>query len=239
MYSDSGIASSSSSVRSRPALVFQALASFGSALCACRGVSVSCLFICRVGGRGGANRSANREVGGGRGACTGATKYLGVPRPGLRGTKPFGMARGAPGASVGTGTATLATRGCGRAGRLGRGGSALPLAARASAPAGSCATMAWLRGERAARPASSPCRRRARLRRAPRLAVGRRRSWRAFLATGFFSRPVFGLALAPPSSWRPAALALLATVGLLAARLSSRPGGAAVAGLRRSSLLSS
>ena len=69
MYSDSGMASSSASVRSRPALVFQALASFGSALCAWRGVSCSRLFICRVGGRGGANRSANRDVGGGSGAA--------------------------------------------------------------------------------------------------------------------------------------------------------------------------
>jgi hypothetical protein len=52
---------------------------------------------------------------------------LGVPRPGLRGTKPFGMARGAPGISVGTGTATLATAAAGEpAGRPA--GSDLPLA---------------------------------------------------------------------------------------------------------------
>ncbi|HEY2561941.1 MAG TPA: hypothetical protein VGI48_19720 [Caldimonas sp.] len=102
MYSDSGIASNSSSVRSRPGFAFHAFASFGSALCACLGVSCSCLFISRVGGRGGANRSANRDVGGGNGACTGATKYFGVPRPGLRGTKPFGaVATGAPAVAAG------------------------------------------------------------------------------------------------------------------------------------------
>src|SRR5512145_551868 len=72
MYSDSGMASSSASVRSRPALLFQALASLGSALWAGLGVSSPRLFICRVGGRGGANRSANREVAGGSGAATGA-----------------------------------------------------------------------------------------------------------------------------------------------------------------------
>jgi DnaK suppressor protein len=35
-------------------------------------------------------------VGGGKGACTGATKYLGVRRPGLRGTTPAGKAIGTP-----------------------------------------------------------------------------------------------------------------------------------------------
>src|SRR5687767_4188066 len=69
MYSLSGIARSSASVRSLPALVFQALASFGSALWAVLMVSTARLFIWRVGGRGGANRSANLDVGGGRGAA--------------------------------------------------------------------------------------------------------------------------------------------------------------------------
>jgi hypothetical protein len=44
------------------------LASLGSALTATRGESSSRFFICRVGGRGGAKRSAKREVGGGSGA---------------------------------------------------------------------------------------------------------------------------------------------------------------------------
>ncbi len=35
-------------------------------------------------------------MGAGKGAWTGATKYFGVPRPGLRGTTPGGMATGAP-----------------------------------------------------------------------------------------------------------------------------------------------
>jgi len=35
-------------------------------------------------------------VGAGKGVWTGATKYFGVPRPGLRGTTPGGMATGAP-----------------------------------------------------------------------------------------------------------------------------------------------
>ena len=113
MYSASGMANTSASLRSRPFFVFQALASFGSDLWRSRGVSFSSLFISRVGGRGGANRSANLEVGGGNGVCTGATKYLGVPRPGLRGMTPGGMAIGAPGASVGTGTATFATAAAG------------------------------------------------------------------------------------------------------------------------------
>src|SRR5205085_9214370 len=57
-----------------------------------------------------------REVGGGSGACTGATKYFGVPRPGLRGTKPFGVARGAPEVGAGGGAATLACTGAGAGG---------------------------------------------------------------------------------------------------------------------------
>ena len=228
MYSDSGIASSSSSVRSRPALVFQALASFGSALCACRGVSVSCLFICRVGGRGGANRSANREVGGGRGACTGATKYLGVPRPGLRGTKPFGLARGAPGASVGTGTATLATRGGGRSGRLGRGARLAPGAAGFGA-GGTFAATGFL---------ATGC--------AARLLRSRRRALRS-AALGAAPRswpsPSWRRAsCSRPASWRAPAFFLAAAALPLAgaaawARPSSRTG--ALAPVRRSSLLSS
>ena len=62
------MASTSASLSSMPALVFQALASLGSALTAMRGASSSRFFICRVGGRGGAKRSAKREVGGGSGA---------------------------------------------------------------------------------------------------------------------------------------------------------------------------
>ena len=85
MYSDSGIASNSGSVSSRPLFDFQALASLGSDFWACRGMSSSMLFICRVGGRGGAKRSANRDVGGGRGVGICATKYLEAPRPALRG----------------------------------------------------------------------------------------------------------------------------------------------------------
>src|SRR5438105_4344930 len=72
MYSLSGIASSSASVRSLPDLVFQALASFGSDLWAVFWMSTARLFIWRVGGRGGANRSAKRDVGGGSGAAAGA-----------------------------------------------------------------------------------------------------------------------------------------------------------------------
>jgi hypothetical protein len=96
------------------------------------------LFICRVGGRGGANRSANLDVGGGSGACTGATKYFGVPRPGLRGTKPFGVARAAPAAGVGTGVATLlCATGGGSAvrGGLAAGGFAALFAAGSALPA--------------------------------------------------------------------------------------------------------
>ena len=102
MYSASGIASTSSSLRSRPALVFQALASFGSGLCFSRATASSGWFICRVGGRGGAKRSAKRDVGGGRGAWTGATKYFGVPLP-LRGTTPGGITWGAAAAGAGAG----------------------------------------------------------------------------------------------------------------------------------------
>src|SRR6218665_699022 len=67
MYSASGMASTSASVSSAPDLVFQALASLGSALAAVLGLSITGVFIWRVGGFGGANRSAKRlpAVGGG------------------------------------------------------------------------------------------------------------------------------------------------------------------------------
>ena len=110
----SGIARTSASVSSRPALRSSRRWPASDRPSASRG---GCrflrLFICRVGGRGGANRSANREVGGGSGACTGATKYFGVPRPGLRGTTPAGKAIGAPAAGVGAGATGLAATAAG------------------------------------------------------------------------------------------------------------------------------
>src|SRR5688572_15516357 len=68
MYSESGMASTSASVRSRPALAFQALTSLGSALWADLVTSIRIGSTDRAGGRGGAKRSAKREVAGGTGA---------------------------------------------------------------------------------------------------------------------------------------------------------------------------
>jgi hypothetical protein len=58
-------------------------------------------------------------VGAGKGAWTGATKYFGVPRPGLRGTTPGGMATGAPIVGVFAATAGFAAEALAGAGGAG------------------------------------------------------------------------------------------------------------------------
>ena len=81
-------------------------------LVVCRGVSFSFSFICRSGAGAARTGRRNREVGGGRGACTGRDEITWMRADGRAcGERTrSGLARGAPGASVGTGTAILAPR---------------------------------------------------------------------------------------------------------------------------------
>ena len=104
MYYESGMSFNSASLKSRPELDVQAVVSFGSALWEGLGESSPRLFICRVGGRGGANRSANREVAGGSGALTGGGGGLRPDREDR--TTGAGAALGGVGWGAGAATAT-------------------------------------------------------------------------------------------------------------------------------------
>ena len=78
MYSASGMARSSASVRSRPGLVFHALASLGSALTAGFTMFMGSGSV-RAAARAGPNRSAKVWVGGATGATTGCGEVFLLP----------------------------------------------------------------------------------------------------------------------------------------------------------------
>ena len=99
MYSASGIACSSSSLRSRPALVFQTLTSFGSTLRRVLTSSGKCIGNGRLGAAGGRSRTG-RLIGAGGAAICFLDDFLGGGGAGTTTTGAAALGAGALGAAV-------------------------------------------------------------------------------------------------------------------------------------------